>query len=91
MADEKHKMQADGSGTKLSPPDQHGELASRRGGGEQTGESGGGPYPNPHSGKQAAGKRGDIKGGQSDQSYYGSGQLGDERLADQENAPSTEE
>jgi hypothetical protein len=54
----------------------------------QQGESGGGPYPNPHRGKEA--DAGDFKGGQSDQSYYGDGQLGDEELADNENAPSTE-
>ncbi len=91
MEKQKHKMPADGSGTDSSPPDRHGELASRRGGAEQTGESGGGPYPNPHTGKQDRGKSGDVKGGQSDQSYYGSGQLGDKKLADQENAPSRDE
>ncbi len=89
MEKQKHKMPADGSGTSFSPPDQHGELASRRGGAEQTGESGGGPYPNPHTGKQDRGKSGDFKGGQSDQTYYGPEQLGDERLGQPENAPST--
>ena len=54
----------------------------------QTGESGGGAYPNPHSGKE---KSGNFKGGQSDQSYYGGGQLGDEELADNENASSKED
>ncbi len=89
MTDDKKKMPADGSGTEASPTDQHGELASRRGGPEQTGESGGGPYPNPHSGKQGK-KTGKFKGGQSDQAYYGAGQLGEEKLADNENAPSTQ-
>lgn len=87
MADDKHKMPADGSGTHASPADRHGELASRRGGEEQTGESGGGPYPNPHSGKDKGDK---FKGGQSDQAYYGEGQLGEDKLADNENAPSTQ-
>ena len=54
----------------------------------QQGESGGGPYPNPHSGKD---KAGNFKGGQSDQSYHGDGQLGDEELVDNPNAPSTEQ
>lgn len=88
MADDKQPMQADGNGTTFSPPDEHGELASRRGGQDQTGESGGGPYPNPHRGKEA--DAGDYKGGQSDQAYYGDGQLGDEKLGDNENAPSTQ-
>ena len=56
--------------------------------GGQTGESGGGQYPNPHRGKEV--DAGDFKGGQSDQSYYGDGQLGDEKLDDNGNAPSTE-
>ena len=64
------------------------EASTRPNTGEQTGESGGGPYPNPHHGKSA--NAGDFKGGQSDQSYYGDGQLGEEELAANENAPSTE-
>ena len=56
---------------------------------DQTGESGGGPYPNPHGGEKADG--GDYKGGQSEQAYYGDGQLGDEELGENENAASTEE
>jgi len=53
----------------------------------QTGESGGGPYP--RQGGEAG--TGDFKGGQSDHAYYGKGQLGDDKLGDTENAPSTEE
>lgn len=87
MTDDKKPMPADGSGTRLNPPDDNGELASRRGGPEQTGESGGGPYPNPHSGKD---KAGNFKGGQSDQAYYGEGQLGDEEVGENPNAPSTQ-
>jgi hypothetical protein len=88
-------MPADGSGTRSDPPDENGELASRRGGAEQTGESGGGPYPHPYTGKDSdkhAGKDsgGDFKGGQSDQSYYGGAQLGEEELASNPNAPSTQ-
>jgi hypothetical protein len=54
----------------------------------QTGESGGGPYPNPHTGKK---KAGGFKGGQSDQSYYGHGQLGEKDLGENPNAPSTQD
>lgn len=64
------------------------QPASRPMTGGQPGESGGGAYPNPHSGKD---KDGNFKGGQSDQSYYGGGQLGDDEIADNENAPSTEQ
>ena len=55
----------------------------------QTGESGGGPYANPHRGKEV--DAGDFKGGQSDQSYYGEGRLGEKAVGDNENAVSTEE
>ena len=55
----------------------------------QTGECGGGPYLSPHRGKEA--DAGDFKGGQSDQSYYGEGQLGEDDVGENENAVSTEE
>ena len=52
------------------------------------GESGGGAYPNPHSGKEGEG----IKGGQSGgAAYYGPGQLGDKDVGETDNAPSEEE
>jgi hypothetical protein len=54
---------------------------------KQTGESGGGAYPNPHSGKE---KPGNFKGGQSDQAYYGEGQLGEKDIGENENATSEE-
>lgn len=53
----------------------------------QPGESGGGPYPNPHGGNRP---KGDFKGGRSDRAYHGTGRLGDEKVGDNENAPSGE-
>jgi hypothetical protein len=85
-------MPVDGSGSDMNRPDDIGEVASRRDSqsadGLNAGESGGGAYPNPHSGKQD----GDWHGGQSGGSgYYGGGQLGDEKVGDQPNAPAEED
>ena len=43
------------------------ETPSRPMDSDQKGESGGGSYPNPHSGKED----GDFQGGSSDRRYYG--------------------
>ena len=60
---EKFPMQADGEGTKMDMPDDKGELASRR---SPVGESGGGAYPNPHSGEYAdPDSQEEFTGGQS--------------------------
>lgn len=88
MSEDKKAMPADGSGTERNPPDAIGEVASRRDGdsadGLNSGESGGGPYPNPHSGKSGEG----IKGGQSGgEGYYGGGQLGEKDVGETRNAP----
>jgi hypothetical protein len=92
MSDDKKPMPVDGSGSDMNRPDDIGEVASRRDSqsadGLNAGESGGGAYPNPHSGKQD----GDWHGGQSGGSgYYGGGQLGDEKVGDQPNAPAEED
>lgn len=89
MTDGKQPMQADGAGTEPNETDENGELASRRGK-DQPGESGGGAYPNPHTGKEAAGEGGNFHGGQSEQAYHGTGQLGEQKTDDQPNAPSRE-
>ena len=51
------------------------------------GESAGGAYPNPHSGKE--GKAGGLMGhgGQTEMPYHGSGQLGAQKTGDNPNAP----
>jgi hypothetical protein len=92
MAEDKKPMPVDGSGSEMNMPDDKGEIASRRDSqsadGVNAGESGGGAYPNPHSGKQD----GDFHGGQSGGSgYYGGGQLGDKKVGEQDNAPAEED
>jgi hypothetical protein len=59
------------------------QPASRPDGAHQSGESGGGPYPNPHSGRENP----DFKGGDSNRSYYG----GTQDDAENENAVTKEE
>ena len=51
------------------------------------GESGGGAYPNPHSGKEERSDGFFGHGGQSDMEYHGSGQLGEEKVGENANAP----
>lgn len=56
-------------------------MNGRKGGGD----SAGGAYPNPHSGKDPGDA--DFSGGQSGKEYHGSGQLGDQDVGGNENAP----
>jgi hypothetical protein len=68
-------------------PTARSEYQGRSGGGD----SGGGAYPNPHSGKDG-GDTGFLgHGGQSGMAYYGKGQLGDKQVDDTDNAPATEQ
>lgn len=83
MTDPKQPMQASGAGTE--PKAEGVEAGSPRKDGNP-GESGGGAYPNPHSGK----KPGTWDGGQTEQAYHGTGQLGDTKTGEQPNAGSTE-
>ena len=54
---------------------------------ENEGQSGGGAYPNPHTGKEEGG----FHGGQSGAGYFGKGQLGDKDVGDTPNAPAEED
>ena len=105
MDEDKKPMPVDGSSTEMNPPDDIGETASRRdahmpGGLPNTGESGGGPYPNPYSDADRAKRDGDedadekregFHGGQSVAGYFGKGQLGDKKLDDTHNAQAEED
>jgi hypothetical protein len=76
---DKQPMQADGTGTDGS----QGTNAAAR---DASGESGGGAYPNPHTGKKDHPGEGFLgHGGQTDIAYHGTGQLGHEQVGDDEN------
>lgn len=63
------------------------KMNGRSGGGD----SGGGAYPNPHTGKEGGDKDGYMgDGGQTEMPYHGSGQLGDQDVGGNENAPAKE-
>jgi hypothetical protein len=64
-------------------PEEIETLNGRTGGGD----SGGGAYPNPHSGKEGGGREGYMgHGGQTEMPYHGSGQLGDQDVGGTDNA-----
>lgn len=74
------KVQASGNNRPI-PDDGVGKPDA--GGASGAGESGGGAYPNPHSGKsKPQGFMG--HGGQSEIAYHGPGQLGEEKLDDRD-------
>lgn len=58
-----------------SVQDFNGRMAAAGGG-----DSGGGYYPNPHTGKEPQGGGFMSHGGQTDIAYHGGGQLGEENL-----------
>ncbi|MEA3003719.1 MAG: hypothetical protein QOH81_2507 [Sphingomonadales bacterium] len=67
------------------------KMQGRSGGGD----SGGGAYPNPHTGKGdgdgGGGSDGFMgHGGQSEMPYHGKGQLGEKKVGDNANAPTRE-
>jgi hypothetical protein len=56
--------------------------------GPVAGQSGGGAYPNPHTGKKGGAQEGWMgHGGQTDMAYHGSGRLGDKETGGNANAP----
>lgn len=59
------------------------KINGRSGGGD----SGGGAYPNPHTGKKPDNGGFMGHGGQTGMEYHGSGQLGDQDVGGNENAP----
>ena len=63
-----------------------GESAGALNGREGAGDSGGGAYPNPHSGKKATNGGFLGHGGQTEMPYHGPGQLGEEEAGGHANA-----
>ena len=58
-------------------------ITGREGGGD----SGGGAYPNPHTGKEGSGREGFFgSGGQTEMAYHGGQQLGDQDVGGNVNA-----
>lgn len=63
--------------------DEDDKLNGRQGGGD----SGGGAYPNPHSGKDGDKDGFAASGGQTEMPYHGEGQLGEVETGGNPNAP----
>ena len=78
--DGKEPVQANGAGSRKGAQD---DVTANE---AQGGESAGGAYPNPHTGKRHP----RFDGGQTEQAYHGTGQLGDQQTGEQPNAPSRE-
>ena len=77
MTEGKVKMPADGQGGPQVRSDGVSDVdTNRRGGG---GESGGGSYDNPHTGKEERGESHGFEGGQSGRDYFGPGQIDGEK------------
>lgn len=53
------------------------------------GQSGGGPYPNPHTGKKGGDSGGGYSdhGGSTEMPYHGTGQLGEQKTGKNPNSP----
>lgn len=65
------------------------EAQDRHNGRAGGGDSGGGAYPNPHSGKNADNGGFMGHGGQTGMAYHGSGRLGEDDVGGNENAPAS--
>ena len=87
MTDElgKTPLQASGEG---HPKPRNDGVSTDKTHGRSESESQGGAYPNPHTGKEAAGESGDFHGGQTEAAYHGTGQLGEKDVKGQQNVNS---
>jgi hypothetical protein len=86
MIQDNQDMQADGSGGEVAESVDP-ATAGRPKMAENRGQSGGGAYPNPHTGKD----EGRFHGGQSVPGYFGHGQLGDKDVGETDNSPTEED
>lgn len=64
-------------------------LSATSAGDEGKGQSGGGPYPNPHTGKEGGDSGGGYSGhgGSTELPYHGTGQLGERKTGSNPNSP----
>lgn len=85
MADGKVPMPASGKGSPKLRSDGVSDVTSH--GRQAGGESGGGGYENPHTGKEERGEGGGFEGGQSVRDYHGSGMVGDEEVESRPSVP----
>ena len=72
-----------GSDLARGDPEDPEKLNGRTGGGD----SGGGAYPNPHTGKEGGNDGYTGHGGQTEMPYHGTGQLGEDDLGPNPNSP----
>ncbi len=85
MADGKVPMPASGQDSPKLHSDGVSDVTSH--GRTPGGESGGGGYENPHTGKEEGGESGNFEGGQSVRDYHGSGMVGDKEVESRPTAP----
>ena len=87
MANDKQPMQANGKGMPPIDADDP-PTADRPNMFEDSGQSGGGAYPNPYDRKGGnPEEKESFHGGQSIAGYHGDGQLGSEDVGETDNAP----
>jgi len=89
MIEDKQNIQADGSDDRGAEVAESVDSAAagRPDMEENRGQSGGGAYPNPRTGKDG----GSFHGGQSVAGYFGRGQLGGKDVGETDNAPTEED
>ena len=78
------RPQGEGGDLARGDPEEIEEFSGRSGGGQ----TGGGAYPNPHTGKDSGGKDGFMgTGGQTEMPYHGTGSLGRDDTGPNPNSP----